>query len=163
MVIKNWSRSFVMTEHSEPKWEKVVRDSVRHSMENRSLIILDLASGFGKYLKRVPRKLTRPVYLPAANVSLMPCGNAEGIKNPSKIQFVCTARHICQEKTTEELNICEAEREKYKNKIEPLKEKIEKQNKLIQEIYTLLGKVSEPEAKKIAEKIYRETSAQIGL
>lgn len=125
MAIKNWVRSFWMPDGSSPKFEKVVK-SVRYAPQNQTIMIFDIASGFGKWLKRIPMRLTRQQYIDATHVSLMPCGNVEGVKNPDMIKFICTARHVCHTKLLEEISQLDNQNNLRGEALVSLKEKFDK-------------------------------------
>lgn len=134
MAIKNRVPCLMKRDHEDPRFVRIVKDTVRYSVANKSLFVVDVATGFGKYFK----KFTEPVPLPAENLSLMPCGNELGIKNPNLIQFVCTLRGVCHEKMLDELRTWEQDNEKLKTRIEDIKKKI---NEYVAEIRKEEGKV----------------------
>lgn len=134
MALKNWVPCYLRRDMENPKFVKVLKDTIRYSHENKSLVVLDVATGFGRFTNKVPKRSTEPVPVPAERVALMGTNGVEnGLRYTDGVAFVCTDRNVCHKKLLDEFNKLNGEKEGLNNRIQRIKEKIDEYVRKVKE------------------------------
>ncbi len=94
MPLKNTVPALIKMPGQDPMWVNVKREISYHPA-NHGKLIMYIAKGWRRRLKKTPMKFMEKTEIPVDLVHIYPQGTSNGVLNPHSTMFVCGVRDDC--------------------------------------------------------------------